>query len=379
MDPNGDHSGLEWTSVAERPEEYIPTLWLDVPMQAPTTLQIHVLVGLYMRIYDAQGSHNAFLWQKSHKEVLPAFTSLEDAPPATPRREVRVVYRSPSKRVEASPHGAATPGRLPALALSRESSVIPPTDGDLATPLPRPKPRAVHRAGVAAASTQIELGTIPKTDTHTADEPRGVADIELHGEGDSAVHTISMIQLSEEAHGDGQLVGKNKDNKSNVRAVALTALHIEAETAVHGSEDASVSLLGSPEATKPEEVHPESPIMDVDVANTAQGSETASVVLPNSPSPTTSSEVDPHCGPAMGDTEPELNAPTSPNDDHPALKPAVDDSQTGPALTGLKRRTKPLQDTGASTSSSKRKAVPASSEATSAKRYVFIGMTKAEL
>lgn len=213
MDPAGDGSSLDWATVRENADDYIPASWRDAGIEEPASLPVHVLSVLYVRLYGAQETEGGFQWRKRTIDVemsnvgvpaIPEPTRMSE--PVTPRRTVKIVYRSPSKRTPSTQRMMRSPppqssnrtwpptpsasqtrmsypavqerdtaptpsqSRVPELAPSNEHCADPVNNGRLKTQPPKPRP--VHRPQTAVAVVVPRLDTIPEYRARIADAER---------------------------------------------------------------------------------------------------------------------------------------------------------------------------------------------------------------
>lgn len=162
MDPDGNASSLDWGATAVNINDYIPVAWRDARIGDPSKMPVHILSGLYVRIYEAQDTSEAFKWHKATDETA---TQRPDHPPAeaaTPRRVVRTIFQSPSKRTPttsrlAAPLSPAQGSSLlwpstPSARHSRASSVAqaaaptPSQEGPRSAQRRRPRPATRRQA-----------------------------------------------------------------------------------------------------------------------------------------------------------------------------------------------------------------------------------------
>ncbi|KAL1938137.1 hypothetical protein VTO73DRAFT_11966 [Trametes versicolor] len=98
VNPDGDGSSLNWGALRT---VYIPSIWRDAGIKEPSSVPLHLLPALYVRLYEAQDMSEAFKWQKPADETVGAPRQASRAPTealTTPRRTMKTVFVSPSKR-----------------------------------------------------------------------------------------------------------------------------------------------------------------------------------------------------------------------------------------------------------------------------------------
>lgn len=227
---------MDWNDVQENADVYIPVSWRNAGIRDPTNIPLHLLPALYVKLFEAQHTTDAFNWQRRIRETAAA-TQGSSITPATPRRTTRTVYSTPSKRTPSTqrlsvqpspaqgsslqwpstppaPEPRASSVPRPASVNPSNETVVPPTATE---PRPYPRPRPVRRPTTAAVPAAQPLETIEEAG-YPADEEipewvplRNSAEREASGASETEAGE-QVDELEADAEQEGAVVGPNADN-----------------------------------------------------------------------------------------------------------------------------------------------------------------------